>query len=414
MKMLSENQYSDPIDISYLDGPNIKNLLDRGNSSEDAIIKTQVLSNKTQFCFKVHNHCGHLKIGKTSYFIIPKMGEPFLKTMLKAFSRPSFSTYQNNLKQDDSKSYFDELIAHLFIGSFKLNLVGRARQGYVSTSINTYKSSGKISIERSKEFFVYGSKAPTWLRNEWSKNTKFNTALRSLFLNLSRCLDVSSKTKNNLAGIGIELANEDYKGHIDYKQLLHQLDRSHTNYKPLFELAVLLNFEGGISFGESKSYSLLLPTWLLFEGACKAEIASRLPNYGINIDNKSSFTVRVSEDSGNILSPDIVIKDKIGNVVEIGDCKYVINEGCKLKRDHLFQLNTYMDGYSRPSSFILYPSKDYNTKSYKLNWGHRIDVVNLPTNSYEEFSKSLKIFLDDLLSLNLLRKTTPQIVKRAA
>ena len=398
MKILSENQYSDSIDISYLDDPNIKNLSNNTNQSEDAIIKMQVLS-KTQFRFKVHNHCGHLKIGKTPYFIIPKMGESFLKTMLKAFNRPFFSTYQNNLKQNDTKNYFDELIAHLFIGSFNRNLAGRVRQGYISKNINTYKSSGRIDIEKSKEFFAYSSKAPTWSRNEWSKDTKFNKALRSLFFNLSWCLDVTNKTKNSLAEIGLELAGSSFTGHLDYQQLLHQLDKTHSNYKPLFELAVLLNLKGGVSSGESKSYSLLLPTWFLFEGACKSEIASILPEYEINIDK--SFTIRVSEDSGNILDPDIVIKDRLGKTIKIGDCKYTINEDCKLKRDHLFQLNTYMDGYNRSDSFILYPSNSYRTESYKLNWGHRILVVNLPTDSYEEFSKSLKILLSDFLSSNL-------------
>lgn len=398
MKILRENEYSDSIDIFYWDDPNIKKLSNSSSRSEDAVIKVQ-LYNKNQFRFKVHNHCGYLKIGPNSYFVIPKMGESFLKTMFKAvFNPPSFILYQNELKQNNTKSYFDEMIAYLFIGSFNNYLSGRIRQGHISKSISTYKSSGKIDMNKSKEFFAYSSKPPTWLRNEWSKDTIFNKALRNLFLKLSYFLDVSSKTKNKLAKIGLELADSDYTGSIDYRQLLHQLDRTHENYKPLFELAVLLNFNSGISSGSSKSYSLLLPTWLLFEKACKSQITVLLSEFEVNPE--SSFTKRASEYS-RIFKPDIIIKNKQGEIVKIGDCKYSINKECELKRDHLFQLNTYMDFFQHFESFILYPSETYKNESHKLDWGYKIDVINIPTNNYNDFSSALKNLLKDLFVTSL-------------
>ena len=45
---LFENEYSDPIDISHFDDPNIKKLSDSSNLSEDAVIKIQPF-NKNQF-----------------------------------------------------------------------------------------------------------------------------------------------------------------------------------------------------------------------------------------------------------------------------------------------------------------------------------------------------------------------------
>ena len=307
---LRENKYSNPIDISYLDDPNIKKLSNSSNHSEDAIIKIQFY-NKTQFGFKVHNHCGYLKIGPISYFIVPKLGESFLETMFKVLNHSVFSEYQNELKQDDTEKYFDEFIAYLFIGSFNRNLSGRVRKGYISSNISTYKSLGRIDIDKSKEFFAYSVKPPTWLRNEWDRNTKFNKALRTLFLNLSCFLDVSNNTKSKLVKIGLELADSNYTGHIDYQQLLHQLDRVHENYKPLFELAVSLHLNGGISSGPYKSSSLLLQTWSLFEQACRLTI-SKLLSSQFEVNIKDSFSIKASEDAVNILKPDIVIKNKSG------------------------------------------------------------------------------------------------------
>ena len=237
-----------------------------------------------------------------------------------------------------------------------------------------------------KSFFAYSSKPPTWSRSEWNKDTKFNKALRSLFLKLSYFLNVSNKTKSKLAKIGLELADSDYTGSIDYRQLLHQFDRTHENYRPLFELAVLLNFKAGISSGSSKSYSLLLPTWLLFEEACRSQIAKLLPEE-VHLEN--SFSKGVSEDSTNTtIKPDIVIKNKEEKIIKIGDCKYIRNDECKL--EHLYQLNTYMDACQHSESFLLYPSETYKSKSYKLDWGYRINVINIPTNNYDDFSSALE------------------------
>ena len=393
---LRENKYSNPIDISYFDDPNIKKLSNSSDRSKDAVIKVQ-LYNKNQFRFKAHNHCGHLKIGPISYFVVPKMGESFLETMFKAFNPSGFSEYQNELKQDNTEKYFDEFIAYLFIGSFNRSLSEKIRKGYINKNFSTYKSSGKIDIDKSKEFFSYSIKPPTWSRNEWNKDTKFNKALRTLFLDLSCFLSVSNHTKNKLIKIGLELADSNYIGEIDYQQLLHQLDRIHENYKPLFELAVSLNFNGGISPGSYKSSSLLLKTWSLFEKACKITIDKLLtPQFETNL--KHSFNKRFSEDTTNVLKPDIVIKNKNGNFVKIGDCKYIRNDECTL--EHLSQLNTYMDAYKLSESFILHPNETLKTKkSYRLNWGSRIDIVNIPTNNYDNFCSALKDLLPTRLNV---------------
>ena len=400
MKTLPENKYSDPIDNSYLDDPNIKKLSDSSDLPEDAVIKIRP-HNNSQFKFKIHNHCGYLKIGPDSYFIIPKIGgESFLRTIFRSIvNPPNFKTYQNELTQEDTKSHFDEMIAYLFIGSFNRSLSGKVRRGYIKKNISTYKSSGKIDIDKSKEFFTYFSKPPTWSRNEWSKDTKLNKALRSLFFKLSH-LNLSNNTRSKLLKIGLELADTDYTGFIDYRQLLFQLDRVHENYRDLFELAQLvdsLNFNTGISSGPYKSYSLLLPTWLLFEQACKSEIA-RLLDEDFYLEN--SFSKSVSQDLKYNIQPDIVIKNKNGDFIKMGDCKYIENDKSKLK--HLFQLNTYMDACQHFRSFILYPtSETYKNKSYKLNWGHSIDIITIPTNTYDDFSSSLKELLSDLLIAKL-------------
>ena len=394
---LLENEYSNPIDISYFDDPNIKKLSNSSNRSKDPVIKVQ-LYNKNQFRFKVHNHCGYLKIGSISYFVVPKMGKAFLETMFKVFNRSVFSEYQNELKQEDTSNYFDEFIAYLFIGSFNRSLSGKVRKGYINKNISTYKSSGKIDIDKSKEFFAYSIKPPTWLRSEWNRDTKFNKALKTLFLNLSCFLDVSNNTKNKLVKIGLELADSSYTGHINYQQLLHQLDRIHENYKPLFELAVSLNFNGGISSGPYKSSSLLLQTWSLFEKACKLAIADLLPHQ-FETNLKESFAIKFSEDITNELKPDIVIKNKNGNFFKVGDCKYIRNNECKL--GYLDQLNTYMDAYKLSESFILYPNENFKIKAYQLKWGHQIDIVNIPINNYDDFYFALKGLLSDLLTVRL-------------
>lgn len=397
---LRENEYSDPIDISYFDDPNIKKLSTSSNRSKDAVIKLQ-LYNKKQFKFKVHNHCGYLKIGPVSYFVVPKMGESFLETMFKILNRSTFSEYQNELKQDSTEKLFDEFIAYLFIGSFNRTLSGKMRKGYINKDISTYKSSGRIDIDKSKEFFAYSVKPPTWLRNEWTRNTKFNKALRTLFLDLSCRLDVSNNTKSKLVKIGLELADSNYIGHIDYQQLLHQLDRVHEGYRPLFELAVSLSLNGGISSGPYQSSSLLLQTWSLFEQACRLTI-SKLLSHQFEVNVKISFAIKASEDTVNILRPDIVIKNKNGDFVKIGDCKYRENSECKL--EYLDQLNTYMDGYKLSKSFILYPNETIfrtKTKSYRLNWGHQIDIVNIPVNNYDNFYSALKGLLNDLPTVRL-------------
>ena len=391
MKTLPENKYSDPIDNSCFDDPNIKKLSDSSDLPEDAVIKIRPC-NKNQSIFKIHNHCGYLKIGPKSYFITPKIGgELFLETIFKAIvNPPNFKTYQNELTQENTKSYFDEMIAYLFIGSFNRSLSGRVRRGYINKNISTYKSSGKIDIGKSKEFFAYFSKPPTWSRNEWSKDTKFNKALRSLFLKLSH-LNLSSDTRSRLVKIGLELADTDYTGFIDYRELLHQLDRVHENYMDLFELAGLvdtLNFNTGISSGPYKSYSLLLPTWLLFEQACKSEIARSLNE---EFCLKTSFAKQiVPQDPKYKIRPDIVIKNKTGDFIKMmGDCKYSENDKSKLR--HLFQLNTYMDACQHFKSFILYPtSKTEKIKPYPLNWGYNIDIINIPINNYKDFSSALK------------------------
>ena len=95
MQPLIENQYSEGFDINYLDDPNIKKLVQEENG-RDSILKFQIMS-KSKFRFKVHNHCGHIKIGNESYFVIPKMGEKFLETMLKAFNNPFFKSYSSDL-----------------------------------------------------------------------------------------------------------------------------------------------------------------------------------------------------------------------------------------------------------------------------------------------------------------------------
>ena len=237
------------------------------------------------------------------------------------------------------------------------------------------------------------------LKNEWSKDTKFNKALRNLFFKLTH-LNLSDNTRSKLVKIGFELADSDCTGFIDYKQLLYQLDRVHENYRDLFELAVLtasLNFNTSISSGNYKSYSLLFPTWLLFEQACKSEI-SRLLHKEFYLEN--SFSKKVSKDSNNTIEPDIVIKNKNGDFVKIGDCKYIKND--KNKLEHLFQLNTYMDACEYSRSFILYPTNEaYKSKSYKLNWGHSIDIITIPTNNYSDFSSSLKSLLGDLSATKL-------------
>ncbi len=393
MKLLKENQYSDLLDISYLSDENIKNL-SLENKSEDSIIKIQVI-NKNQFRFKVHNHCGHIKIGNLSYFIVPKLGNDFLHTMLAAFNRPFFKEFNNDLDTSKTTTLFDEIIAYLFIGSYIRNLSGKIRSGYISERITTYKSSGKVIIDDSKEFFQYQSKAPTWEKSLWSRNTKINKAIRTLFLSLARNLDVSIKTKSKLSEIANEVCDTEYRGHLDYYALMHELDRLHQPYKPILELAINLNAAESAKSGTNRNFSLLIPTWLLFEGACKNAIASFNNNHKVNINE--SFTIPISDIARNILDPDIVIKSKENTVLAIGDCKYTENDDLKLKRDHMFQVNTYMDGYKLNESFILYPTKnEFKKKEFPLNWGSSIKIYTIPTSNIEDFINSLK----QVLSLN--------------
>ena len=88
--------------------------------------------------------------------------------------------------------------------------------------------------------------------------------------------------------------------------------------------------------------------------------------------------------------------------IKIGDCKYRRNSECKL--EYLDQLNTYMDAYKLSESFILYPNETIcriKTKSYQLNWGHQIDIVNIPVNNRDNFCSSLKGLLNDLPNTRL-------------
>lgn len=403
MKILAENEFSETLEMKYLVESNLNLFLEEKNKSE-SIVKIKIV-NKNGFQFKVHNHCGYIRIGDISYFIMPKMGEGFLKTMLQVFNRPFLNIYDNELEQNHISSYFDELIAYLFIGAYDRNLAGKIRKGYIQNIKSTYKMSGKIDLNKSKIFFEYGGQPPTWIMNQWSLNTKYNTAINSLYSTLAGKLKISNQTKSKLSKISLEASEKGYDGNIDYNHLKNGIDRLHEPYRPIFELASYFNLSGDVNGGSSKTYSLLIPTYSLFEQACKILLSQCLPNYVFNIEK--SFSIRISDQTNNILKPDIIMKDSNDLTLAVGDCKYSGNESLSLEPNHLYQVNTYMSGYSLSRSFILYPSHEYGFKNCNLNWGKNIYVFKISVNDYKKFKESLEevanYFTEEDLILNYIK-----------
>ena len=385
LREIYENTYSNDIDIKYLKDGNIKKL---SSDSGGFALQTKIVNNQ-KFRFKIKNHCGHIQLGDNSYFIVPKMGKDFLHTTLKACGLPYSKYFNNKLKMHDSREFFGEFIAWIFIGAYERSLKGNIRNGYLQKTIQTYTSSGKILIERSKMFFQYSSPPPNWKKFEWSKNTNLNRAIRSLFLYLANNLEIGNKTKSKLLNIASEIADENILVHTDFQDLLQGLDHLHEAYRTLLTLAVSFNLKG-IEAGNNKSFSLLIPTWRLFEEACKNIIHQHLPSYKMNIHE--SFSVKATLRGPNRLKPDVVIKNANNICFFVGDCKYAENKKLELHRDHFFQVNTYMDGYGLKKSLILYPtSNSYAQKTYSMAWNPevKIYVFNIPTGNYEDFVNGL-------------------------
>lgn len=357
---------------------------------------------ESHFRFKISNHCGHLKIGNQQYFIMPKLGEGYLNTMLQSFVEGFKRVFSGNFGVDSSTETFDELIAHLFIGNFDANLKGRLRQGYIQESVRNYRGAGRLSVGGSIDFIYYGSRPPLWEKTRWTRNTDLNKSLRTLFYSLASRLQISQRTRSNLLEIASECADESLSGHLDFQNILTTLDRTQEQYRPILELASVLNTHLNLSDGVYKSYTLLFPSWLLFEGACRNELRKGLKQFAIN--DKNSFGLRVSVDSSNRLEPDLVVIDRENNYKFIGDCKYVLNESLGLKRDHLFQLNAYMSGYDVSVAYILYPGISFDRKLYRLNWGKSIEVIQIPCHDHDSFSLSLKDLAESIEMQHAFRK----------
>ena len=101
-------------------------------------------------------------------------------------------------------------------------------------------------------------------------------------------LRATSLILGRLVEISDYFADEDYTGFVEFNEVAVSLDRLHEHYRPLVELAANFNFTSGVGLGSTSSKSLLLPTWQLFEGACRAEVANYFSELFVNTD--SSFT----------------------------------------------------------------------------------------------------------------------------
>lgn len=392
MKSLKENEFSDILAIKDLEGLSFQKLLDASNS--DAIIKIKIL-NKSQFCFKVINHCGYIAIGKDLYFISPRLGPDFLQTVLGTTQQSRYRVSEAKMGFSTEAHIFDELIAYIFICAYEKNIKFKHRKDYVSSFISSYNSAGSLNVQASKEFLCYGTKNPVWLQHQWSHESLPNLAMGRLFRFLAQKLAISKASQIHLLEIAGQFSDADPVGFLDYTAVLESLDRSYEHYRPLFILASQLKFIAGIREGLVATQTMLFPTWFLFEEACRNEITRKVP---YTVSKSEALLLKISEGSRNFLSPDIIIRNKANQIINLGDCKYTENEDAKLIREHLFQLNTYMDACNLKRSFLLYPSKAYETKSYPLYWGKELTVIKIPMSSYREFSSAIQIHVDDWIS----------------
>ena len=177
------------------------------------------------------------------------------------------------------------------------------------------------------------------------------------------------------------------------------------HYKKLMELSTLLlknsSKSSDTTSQNSESFAYFLDMAQLWEDYLLKVLQRNMPEYYIYSPNEKGG-VALFEDGSRTIRPDIII-EKDGKVVAILDAKYksykqigrYADIDASASREDLYQMSTYLYHYAKENEKIIglfiSPTEDKeDVKKLALNKKHKIGVVNLNINQFEDKNFSNK------------------------
>jgi len=407
LKYLIENTFSESLPISVLEDDQFRLMLGIKDSDGKNVILIE-FEDVQHFKFLVRNHVGYINIEDNQYFIIPSLGEDFLKTLIPFSSGAFFNMFDGEgnthidievpgfgkgLVDTSPKKGFDESVGHSYIELYEKKIQPYIRSGYLQTSVESFRSAGRLNIEKSKMFLFYGGTAPVWDTFIWEQNISINAGTRATFEILVGTLDLQMSTKIRMQKIMEEVCPVPVKIAIDYDALISNLDRTSSHYREFFELAKSF---GNKDKDEKLSYTMLVPTKVLIQSACKNVIKKCISNKNYDLNLKFEKTINLIKGQDIHIAADITLLDKRGKCAFLGNVYAKENENLDLDLKDIFRINTLMDAYKIKHAVLIYPSDSSSNKTYTLSWGRTVTIFKLDMLSTEGFVEGLYDILEKL------------------
>jgi 5-methylcytosine-specific restriction endonuclease McrBC regulatory subunit McrC len=325
---------------------------------------------------------------------LPKYGKEMLDSLLPLAFGIYLDRFEDSLDLSDTSFLLDEAIAWLFINCYRQTISRNIRWDYQRVSERSVVSTGTLDVQRSLMALTTGAGDFTWNRSHLTKDTGLNFFVRRVFETLHRSLRVSRLAKSELASCADEVCSHFMLRNFSVRELLEALDRTTIHYKPFLELAERMSLGRSVVSGGQQSVAFLIRTWDVFERAVRSGIRECLRGTPWSVNESGAMGLSSTITGSNTLKPDIVIYAPTDGIRAIADIKYEDSTLNELKRDNLFQLNTYLNGYELSHGCLIYPTSGAFGKSeFSLRWGKSIAIYQLPVNSRSAFISGIKELL---------------------
>lgn len=384
------------------------------------IVKKNHFSLQADGTITIKHYVGFFQKGNTRVQILPKvysksgLGIPAkaeIKASLDFVYRLLYWSGYLNVKKLPSQSIYSsdydllEIFIRIFIDEFNNLFQRNIYRNYESLEENQQFIKGKILFTETVRRNPFLHHLHYIRFDEFSINNPLNRIFKALIVLLLDKTDNSDNKKKLVIGLTYLQDVDSIKLNDDIWQRI-KFDRLNNDFKSLFNFAKLFyhNQNPGITEGDEKTFSFLVPLHLLFENFVAKVLAGFSNN---NIEFRYHSPQRFYGYNGTekifLLQPDFVIMDgkKCLGILDT-KYKYPYKKGKPaIDSKDLYQLSTYALRYKCRNLVLIYPEfvgapnpncciADYNLKGAFGQISLKIIQIDIMEKDYNKIVDSIK------------------------